>query len=278
MTVSIGNVWDSTTDVLTGRGGLLTPIAALAFFLPSAVQAAVTSYAGSSPVAALLGAVAALLGVVAAVWGSLAVIGIASDPDATRHTAGQAARRRLGAALLVSLVVGAAFLAATLPLFGVLWASGVDFRAAAGGADGAQPAIGPGVALVVILYGVALLIAGLWFGARLVLLSPVVLHERRGIGAIGRSMALTRGLTIKLIGATILLLVVWGVAALAARYVVFIPLRLILGTSNLATASWLGGLASAAVGAVFSTLVAVFTGRLYAAVAPASAPAPVLPA
>ena len=58
--VRIGNVWDSTTDVLVGRAGLLLPIAALAFFLPSAVQGAMGAYAGTSVGVAALGSLIGL--------------------------------------------------------------------------------------------------------------------------------------------------------------------------------------------------------------------------
>lgn len=268
MAVSIGNVWDSTTDVLAGRGALIVPVAAGAFLLPGAVQAAVSSYGGTSPAIAGVGLVVAIVALVAALWGQLTIIGIASDPDATRHIAGRAARRRLPAALLVSLVLGVVAVVAVLPIIGALAASGFDFAAASKGAGGGEPSIGPGTGLFCLFYGLALMVAGLWLGARLIVLSPVVLHERLGIGAIGRSLSLTRGLTLKMIGTALLLLVVYAVAALAAQYVVFIPLRLLLGPARIATATWLGAIAAATVGAVFSTVVAVFTARLYAALAP----------
>ena len=265
MKVSIGNVWDSTTDVLAGRAGLLAPIAAAAFLLPGAAQAAVSSYGGTSTAGAAIGVVVAILALVAGLWGQLTIIGVASDPDATRSAAGEAARRRLPAALLVSLVIGAIFVAAVLPIVAALWAGGFDLKAAS--ASGEQPSIAPAAALFSFVYALLLIVAAFWFGARLMVLSPVVLHERRAIGAIGRSLQLTRGLTLKLIGTALLLLLVYFVAALAVRYVVFIPLRLLLGANQIATATWLGAIASAAVGAVFSTVVAVFTARLYAALA-----------
>lgn len=273
MAVKIGDVWDQTTDVLAGRAGLLTPVAALAFFLPAVVQSAVGAYAAQTIGGAAVGVVVGLIGLVAALWGSLTVIGIASHPDTTRQAAGQAAARRLGPALLVSLVLGAAAILAVLPIGIAMAAAGFDFRAAARGpGGGASGPIAPGAALFVLLYSLVLLVAGLWIGARLAVLSPVILRERRGIGAIGRSFVLTRGLTLKLIGVIVLLAIVWSVAALAAQYVVFVPLRLILGPANQATATWLGGIASAAVSAVFSTMAAVFTARLYAAIASARAP------
>ena len=268
--ISIGNIWDSTTDVLAGRSGMLAPVAALAFFLPAAVQAAVTSYGGTSPGVAGIGALVGIAALLATLWGQLTVVGIASDPDATREAAGRAALGRLGAAVLIALILVAITVLALVPVFAVLAATGFDFRAAtAGAAGGGAPSVGPGAALFCLFYGLALLIGGLWLGARLWVWSAVVLHERRGIGALGRSIALTRGLTLKLIGVGLLLGIVYGIASLAARYVVFILFRLLLGPAQLATASWLGALAAGLVGAVFSTVVAVFTARLYAALVPA---------
>ena len=266
MAIRIGNIWDSTTDVLSGRAGMLMPVAAVAFLLPAALQAAIQAYGGTSPAAAGLGAVVSIVALVATLWGQLTVIGIASDPDVTREQAAGAARRRLGAALLVTLVVAAIFILAVLPIVGALLATGYDFRAAAAGAGstGATP-MAPAAALFCALYGLVLMVAGLWIGARLFVLSPVILHERRGIGAIARSVALTRGLTLKLIGVALLLVVVYAVAALAAKFIVFLVFRLLLGVAHLATATWLGDVAAAAVSAVFSTAVAVFAARLYAA-------------
>ena len=269
MTVSIGNVWDSTTDVLAGRGGMLAPIAALAFFAPAVLQAAVKTYGGASAGIALLSAAVAMIALLAALWGQMTVIGVASDPDMTRAAAGEAARRRLGPAVLVTVVLAVVVMLALLPIGIALAASGYDFAAAARpGAAGPAP-VAPAVALFCAFYGLALLVAGLWFGARLSVWTPVVLQERRGIGAIGRSMALTRGLTSKLIGVGLLAVVIFGVASLAAQYVVFIPLRLVLGADGLATAALIGGIASAIVQAAFTTVVAVFTARLYAAIVPA---------
>ena len=268
MAISIGNVWDSTTDVLAGRGAMLATVAGFAFFLPGAVQAAVTSYGGTSPGIAAVGAIVAIAALIVLIWGQLTVIGIAADPAATRSAAGATARRRLGSALLVSLVLVGLVLAAVLPIVVVLAATGFDFKTAAAGTGGAAPS--PGAGLFCFLYTLVLLGAGLWLSARLFVLNPVIRHERRGIGAIARSMALTRGLTLKLIATNLLLTVVWAVAAYAAQAVVFLIARLLLGPAQIATATFLGALASGAVTAAFVTVLAAFTARLYAALVPVS--------
>lgn len=265
--VRIGTVWDDTTAVLADRAGLLAPVAALAFFLPALVRGAIKAYAGVSTGAAALGLAAALLALVLLVWGQLTVVAVASDPATTRGEASRQAQRRVPAALLVTLIVIAVAIVAMLPVIGVLAASGFDFQAfAARAGSTTPPPIPAGASLFIGLYALALLAASLWLAARLFLLNPVILHERRGIGAIGRSMRLTRGLTWKLIGVALLLGLVWLVATWAARAVVFIVLRLLLGPENIATATFGGFIAAAATGAAFNTVVSVFAARLYAAV------------
>lgn len=263
----IGDAWDATTDVLAGRAGLLAPIAALGFFLPSAVQTAIRAYGGPTPGIAALGASVALLALGLVLWAQLAVIAVASDPATTRAQASRLGLQRLPRALLVAAVLVALFVLAVLPIAGVLLASGFDFQAAAAQSGSAAPLpVAPGALLFSLFYGLALAVAGLWLGARLFLVNAVVLNEARGLGALRRSFRLTGGLTIKLIGAALLFLLVYLVAALAAQAVVGVVFRLILGPGQIATATFLAGLAGAAVGAVFNTIVAVFAARLYVAV------------
>ena len=266
--VRIGSVWDSTTDVLSGRAGPLAGIAALAFFLPAAAQAGATAWGGPTPtpgVAALV-ALLMLVGLIASLWGSLTIIGIASDPATTRSQAAAQASARLPAALLLMLVVIAIGIALALPPIVALAASNFDFQAAMAQAGTAtQPKLPVGASLFLFFYGIALFVAAVWAYARLFAMLAVVFHERRGIGAIGRSWRLTRGMTWRLIGVAILFVIVFAVASWAAQSVVFVIFRLILGAALISVATLIGALAAAIVGAVFSTVVAVFGARLYAA-------------
>lgn len=267
--VRIGDVWDSTTDVLARRGRLFVPVALLAFVLPFAVQGAIRAYGGASAGAAALGAALSILAAPLVIWGVLTVVALAGDAATTRAQAGALARRRVPAALLVALVAVAVALLATLPIFLALAASGYDFQAAARSDAAAPP--GPGTLLFLFLYGLALAGLALWAGARLFLVNAAVVLERRGIGAFGRSFALTRGLGWKLVGVNLLLVVVLGIAGFAARSVVFIVFRLLLGGEHIATAAWLGSLADAGVTAAFIVVVSVFAARLHGAV---TAPTP----
>jgi hypothetical protein len=264
--VTIGSVWDSTTAVLAGRTGSLAGTAALAFLPPSAVQAAAEAFGGKSPGAAALTALVTLVALIASMWGQLAIVGIASDPATTRAQAYAGATSRLPAALLLMLVLLAAMVVLVLPVIGVLAASGFDFEAALAQAGSAtQPKLPVGAGLFLFFYGLLIFTGALWLYARMFPLMPVVLHERRGIGAIGRAWTLTRGMTWRLIGFAILLVIVLMVASLAAQAVIFVVFRLALGAEQLATATFIGTLAAAVITAIFSTVVAVFAARLYVA-------------
>lgn len=263
----IGDVWDSTVAVLQGRAGLLVPLAGVAFFLPSIVQSGVKLYGGDTPGIAALGALVGLVVLLLSLWGQLAVIAIASDPDTTRAEAQRVALRRLPANLLVLLVLGAIALLLVVPIVAVLVATGYDFTAASASAGtGPMPAVAPGAALFLGLYGLALFILGLLVSARLFLTNAVVLNERRGIGAVARSVALTRGLTARLIGVALLFGIVLLVVLLAAQSVVGLTFRLLLGPEHITTARFLAAIAGAGVTAAFTTVVQVFAARLYAAV------------
>lgn len=265
--VKIGSVWDSTTDVLAGRAALLVPLAALAFFLPAVLQNALMLYGGTSPGVAVAGLFVGIAALLISVWGQLATLAIASDPSTTLQTAGQRATRRLPADLLILLVLGGLTLLLIVPIVIALSATGYDFAALAAwnGTDDLPP-LAPGAAAFVALYALVLVVGGLWVMARLFLVNAVVLNERRGIGAIGRSVQLTRGLTLKLIGVAVLFIVVFLVAFLAAKSVVGLVARLLLGPANITTAQFLAAIAGAALTASFTVVVQVFAARLYAAV------------
>lgn len=265
--VRVGTVWDSTTQVLAGRAGVLAPIAALAFWLPAVAQAAIRSYASPTPGILVLNSLVTLAALVATLWGQLAMVAVASDPATTRAEAMTAATRRLPPALGVTLLLAAALIVAAVPVIIVLRMTGFDWQAATAQAGSAgAPPMAAGAALFTFLYALLFAVFGLWLAARIFLMNVVVLNERRGIGAIGRSVQLTRGLTFRLIGILLLLIVLLVIGSFAAQSVVFVVVRLLLGAEHIPTARLVGAAAGAAVGAAFSTVASVFAARLYAAV------------
>lgn len=271
--VKIGDVWDSTTDVLGGRAGLIAPLAIAAFVLPSVLQSVIRLYSGPTPGTAALVALIGLGALIASLWGQLSVIAVASNPETTREQAGRVALGRLPANLLVLVVLAGIGLLLTLPIFAVLGATGFNFAAAANykGA-GSMPPIAPAALAFLVLYMLALAVLGIWVSARLFLVNAVILNERRALGALGRSFALTRGLTLKLIGVALVFGIVFLVALLAAQSVVGLVFRLLLGPANIATSLLMAAIAAAFVTAAFTVVVQVFAARLYAAVTGGGAP------
>lgn len=265
VTVRMGTVWDRTTAILGARGGTLAGIALLAFFAPAVIQAALTAYTIPGTGIAVMGTVVGILVLLATIWGQLATIALALDPATTRTTASRAAVARLPAAILVVIVLIAGFVLLFAPIGVALASSGFDFAAAAASQQtGVMPPVPAGTRVFVALYAIVALIVLLWLIARLFVTMPVVLAERRGIGALGRSFRLTRGLALRIVGVLILYLIVVGVTSLAVRSVAGIIFRLIFGGEG-GTALFLTAVAEAAVAAVFSVLATVFTAQLYVA-------------
>lgn len=276
--VTMGAVWDRTSEVLSGRFGALAGIAFLTLFLPLTILLVWTTSVAARVPGAAAGAISILvllLVVVAAALGALAMIALASDPATTRAEAWALARARLLPLLAVVGILVVVAIVLLLPIIGVLTAAHVDMaRLAAGASAGAAPAMSRGVVTFLALYYLAFLILMIWASARLSVLNAVVLHERLGLGAIRRSIALTRGLTWRLIGVLFLYVIVLFVVRLAAQSVVGVVLRLALGPANIPTVGIVVALVGAAVTTVFSIIAVAFSAQLYVAlVARHSAPA-----
>lgn len=267
--VGIGAVWDSAVEAVRGRLGLLVPMAALTLFLPGVIQAALALYTGGMsgdvPVAPGPGGASLrfvlMLGLLALTfWGALAITAITGDPAVDAAEAKRRASARLLPLLGVSIVLGIALSLLIVPVVVALVRSGADMAAMGAGT---MPTLSAGASTFVGLYGLFVTVLLLWLLARLLPLVPVVLNERLGLRAIGRSFRLTRGLALKLVGALLLYLIVLYVATSAAQWVTFIPLRLILGAERIGVAAFLAAVVGALVAAGFSLLAYAFTAQLY---------------
>ena len=264
--VKMGTVWDRTIEVLNGRTGMIARIAVLGMLLPTVVRDGFVAFTSrANPVSMLVGAVLTIGALVAMIWAQLAIIAIATDPAVDAASASRQARARvlpaLGITVLLTIV---AFLLAVPPIV-VLVQSGFDFAAAANGSSAQMTPPSVGAASFTALYGLAYLLVLLWIGARLVLLNPVILNERLGVGAIRRAIQLTKGMTWRIIGVLVLFCIVLLVATGAAQSVTGIVLRLVLGADSIATAAFLAGVAGSIVTTAFTALAAVFTAQLYVA-------------
>ena len=272
--VKMGTVWDRTVDVMNGRAAMLASIAALTLWLPGVVrQALALAFVGNgtaTPAASggalglyfLLSLVVAVL----AIFGQLALIAVASDPATTRGEACRTAAARLpvaiGLALLFALAV---FVLLVPPIVPIAAAMPHPVGMTPQSMGVAMAGIGAGARAFTGLYMLVFVVVMIWLAARLALLNPVIVNERDGVGSFARSFRLSRGLTWKIIGLTILLGIVSAVVILATQSVVGIIFRLILGADNLG----LVALLTAAVVAVATSALTVvwmsFVAQLYVA-------------
>ena len=267
--VRMGDVWDRTTEVLSGRGRTLAGIAAVAIFLPGLVRSAFTLYAGKdTPTAALIGGLIAIIASLLAIWAQLTLIGLSTDPATTEPQAAATARARLLPTVGVGILIGIAFGIIVIPLFVALIGAGWTADVMK---TGVMPTLTPGVGAFVGVYGLAVFALFLWAAARLSLWTAVMVNERLGLGAIRRSFELTHGIAWRIIGVLILYLIVLGVAFSAVTAVTGVVFGLILGAAAPATVAFLVAVAGGLVSAAFSTIAAVFTAQLYVATRAASA-------
>jgi hypothetical protein len=206
-----------------------------------------------------------LLCFVAMSWGNLALVALSLNPSDGAGGARQTAARRLFPTLMLSLLLAVAMIALlAVALAVILPLSGIDLQLAMSGGPADIP---PGRAGVLGLGLLALAVCLLWLYARLVLFSPIMVAERRGIRVFSRSFALTRGLGLKIMGVLLLYSVVSWVAANATKFVFGSILRLldehggVLTLSNIVTT-----ILVSLVTTVFMVLAATFTGKLYLAV------------
>lgn len=281
MRVTMSDVWDRTTAVMAGRPRMLVTIAALFAFLPLVVQAVLmaqfmpthalgTSAPGTVPPIALMRfgsevmAVGILIGIFS-LWGNLSLVAASSSPAVT--SAGQAigiGGRRLPVMIGLGLLFILGALAAALPIGVVLGVAGTGLALAGGGAP---PSAGLGGAILTASFLFLLFfVLFMWIFARLFLLVPVIINERLGIRSFGRSWSLTRGLALRIVGVLILFFIVFAVASGAAQAVLGLVARLLLGPDRIITAQVIGQIAGAAVSAMLSVVLAVFSAQLYAAV------------
>ena len=264
--VRIGTVWDGAVEAARTRASDLLPIAAATIFLPAVLQAAIAAYlpARDDPGRAVLLSLAVLALGLLSLWGGLVVLAMLARGGTAPTAARTLATARLPAAIGVTLVTILAASLIFLPVFGALAASGVKM-AGMGATPGAGASIGSGLGVFVGLYSLVAVGLLVWLAARLLPISPVILHERLGLRAIPRTFRMTRGMGWRLVGALLLFGVVVGIASSAAQLVFGLLFRLLLGASASATAVFLAGVASAAVSTLFSVLAYAFLARLYAA-------------
>lgn len=263
--IRMATVWDRAAEVMRGRASILISIAFLTVWLPNVLSAGLGSFAGTMPgqasgVSSLLG----LLVFVVTLFGSLALIAVASDPDVDQARAYSLAGQRLLPAIGLTILLGVAMLVLFIPFGIILAGSGLDVAALRRGHMAGTPS--GGAVTLAALYVLALLVVLVWLGARLVLFSPVVLNERRGIGTFARSWELTRGLAWRIVGVLILFAVLILVASLAVQTVAALIARLLVGSGSPAVPLFVGALFASVVSAGAAIVQSSFLAQLYNAV------------
>lgn len=262
--VSMGIVWDRTTDFLSDNLPAVATIAGFAILLPGAISGTIEPLTvRDDGTASPIQLVSLALSLVS-LWGQLAIVALALDPSARRSGATAVASQRFIPLIVVLVVLLAGLFVLMLPLPIALGVAGFDFQAAM---NGGNPDIPSGVGGFLLLY--SLFCAGLlvWLVARLLLITPVVVMERRWTSAIARSFRLTRPVGLKILGVIILYAIVCGVSFLAAKLVFGSILGLIAGGEGLVTVgSAIAATLVALVMTIFNVLASAFTARLYLAI------------
>lgn len=262
--VTMSAVWDRTTEFLSDNVGAVVTIAALTWFVPGAIQGAIEPLQATAGPGAKLGlSVLFLIFSLVSLFGQAALIALAIDPATGWRGAFATGAARFPAMIGISIVLMALVLLLVLPPVILLAAGGADF---ADMTPGWAANLSPATLLIAGLYGLALLPVLVWLFARLSVVSGVVVAERLGLGAIRRGWALTRGLAPRIAGAVILLVIVGGVAILAAETVFGSVFRIAFGNAGTVNAATvLTAIVVSLVSTALGVVLTAFLAKLYLA-------------
>lgn len=264
--VNMATVWDRATEFLSDNLPAIVPFALLSIFVPYSIFGNLLPLLGQSndigraTLSAILVALAILV-----FWGGLAITALAIDPAGGRAAATQMAAKRLLPALGVWLCCTIGMMLLAAPIFIGMGLAGRGFL---GPLVGGRPDPTEGAAMAFsVLYALVFAVVATWLVARLALLNPVLVMERRGVGLFARSFKLTRGITWKIIGVLILYVIVSQVSELATKFVFGAVFGLIAGGNDPGrVAMVLTSILVAAVATAFAVLASAFTAKLYLAI------------
>ncbi len=269
--VNVSAVWDRSTEFLGDNIATVMAIALPFIYLPQLVQSALQPLT-TSPTIGWIVQLVILAMVIFGLWGQLQLLALALDPARPAAQARETATARLISVIIVSFCLLLGVLVLLIPVLVALVAAGLDYdavvRASTTGATVPVPAgLTASLALFILFYCLALLVVMLWVGVRLLLVNAVIVEERRMLGAIARSIAMTRGHTFVLIGLTLLYGIVSFVAVAAAQSVFGFVIGLILGGEGPVTvATVLTAVVVAGVATAFVLLITSFVAHFYRAV------------
>jgi hypothetical protein len=261
--VNMGNVWDRTTAFIGDHIGGVATIALLAILLPTTIGNVLWGAAQQcdGSVNPLVATIVSLLFALVTLWAQLALSGLVLT-QGDRAAAQRTATAGFGRAVAAMLVLFVVIVVAALPLVFAISSSGSAMMQPACGAATATAGKAPNI--FVPIYGAILALVGAYVSVRVTMLYPVVVAERIGIGAIGRSFRLSRGIVWKLIGVWLVFLIVYGIASAATGSAFGAIFRLLAPNAGpFAVTTILLAVLVAAVRTAFTVIVATFAAQLY---------------
>jgi hypothetical protein len=263
--VQMSTVWDRTTAFASAAIASIMPIALVLLFVPVSIQLAVAPLLLKQTLAVRL--VVMILFWAVELLGTLSVMVLALGATLHPGEAVRAALARLGPAFAIFILFFVGIIILCIPFGVVVAASGMDIAQLQAGNPVGAGSLSTGGAWFLALYLLALLVFGFWITARLLVVEPVILAERRGLGAISRAFAMTRGLALRLVGVLILYAIVATIAVLAAKMVFGSIFALIApNDGDIGLATVLTSIVVAAVSTAFKVVAAIFVAKLYQAI------------
>jgi hypothetical protein len=265
--VQMSTVWDRTTAFAGSALGAIMPIALVLLFVPVSIQLAIAPLLAKQ---ASVGSVVTILFWAVELLGTLSLIVLALGATLRPGEAVRAALARLGPAIGIFILLFIAAGILMVPIIAVVEHAGIDMAQLQAGNTAGMGNIGAAGGWFLLLYVLILIVVGVWISARLLVIEPVILAERRGAGAIGRAFRLTRGLALRLVGVLILYAIVATVAIKAAQMVFGSIFALIApNDGDIGLATVLTSIIVAAVSTAFKVVAAIFVAKLYQAIADA---------
>ncbi len=256
MAISMSSIWDETVVLLRREAPLMVPLAFATIGIGSAVSSlaqGAIQQAGGNGVSGLV-FLALLIATLLTLVGNLAVMALALRPGMSVGEALRLAAQRLPKMVVILILIGLVVMLMIIPLAVILVASGVDMQAKV-----------PDVPPLAILYALVVIAALLYLFARTFTLNGLVIDKNPPIiETIKQTFAATRGLVGKIIGVTILFIVVAAIldwATILISGAAFALVGKMIGSPFAAQmmTALVGGMVSAGLSLV-STL---FAARLY---------------
>ncbi len=253
MPISMSSVWDESVAMIRKERHLLVPLALATIGVGSAISGyAQPKIAASESVA--LATFGFIVGTALSLIGNLAVMALALTPGLSVGDALHTAVARLPKFLGIIAVFALAISILMIPLILVLAASGVNEKMA-------MSELPPAAALCAF----ASIAVIFYFGARLITLNAVVVDRNPPIiESIKSSFAITRALTAKIIGVTILYIIVAVVIGGATSSIFGLAFNLIgkaIGSPVFAPV--MSALVNGMVSALLSIVSTIFVATLY---------------